>query len=491
MRTRKIIAAVMAAALTLTSLPAFTSADAAETKSTAAAESSRSIEFEGRTYTFTEEKGIRYILCDGMKFAALGHEATLVSADGIKGKIIIPKTIPLPSYTADNAAATAEVTEIGDHSFSRSFYDTDDITSVTIPESVNRIGEGAFDSRSITEIIAPDKYIELDQYAIYDTGWYEERLESGEETIFCGNLITVPDVEEYVVPEGVKSIYEAGSGLKKLKKLTVPEGVEYIIDSFGGCDNLREVTIPLSVREVDEMSFGYCTNLDGLHIAGAAREWSKTARFMNPSLALFDESGNQFYYPTEKPTESCEPYERILDSVKTELTVGESEEIRVFGRWFTPLIVREDGVYDDHHVLKIEKIGRVNDPGDRTSYTVTYRITAVEPGTCYFQFYMSNFWSEFSERLKFTVTESDGTVSEATTMSAENGRPASGTGDANCDGKVNVSDAVAVLQYIANNEKYPLSATGAANADIDGEKGITGGDAIAIQKIDAGIMTLE
>ena len=60
-------------------------------------------------------------------------------------------------------------------------------------------------------------------------------------------------------------------------------------------------------------------------------------------------------------------------------------------------------------------------------------------------------------------------------------------GDANCDDKLTVSDAVAVLQFIANAEKYPLSAQGAFNADINGEEGITGGDAIAIQKIDAGI----
>ncbi len=60
-------------------------------------------------------------------------------------------------------------------------------------------------------------------------------------------------------------------------------------------------------------------------------------------------------------------------------------------------------------------------------------------------------------------------------------------GDANTDGKITISDAVAVLQYIANAEKYPLSEQAKLNADIDGEEGITGGDAISIQKIDAGV----
>jgi len=66
-------------------------------------------------------------------------------------------------------------------------------------------------------------------------------------------------------------------------------------------------------------------------------------------------------------------------------------------------------------------------------------------------------------------------------------QPAKIQGDANCDGKITVADAVAVLQYIANAEKYPMTEQAKFNADIDGEEGITGGDAKAIQMIDAGI----
>jgi len=61
-------------------------------------------------------------------------------------------------------------------------------------------------------------------------------------------------------------------------------------------------------------------------------------------------------------------------------------------------------------------------------------------------------------------------------------------GDANLDGKVTVSDAVAVLQFVANQEKYPLSEIARINADVDGLKGITGSDAVTIQKMDAGII---
>jgi len=64
-------------------------------------------------------------------------------------------------------------------------------------------------------------------------------------------------------------------------------------------------------------------------------------------------------------------------------------------------------------------------------------------------------------------------------------------GDANLDGTVNVADAVAVLQFVANKSKYPLEPQGILNADTDGSDGITGTDAIVIQKLDAGIVKQE
>lgn len=61
-------------------------------------------------------------------------------------------------------------------------------------------------------------------------------------------------------------------------------------------------------------------------------------------------------------------------------------------------------------------------------------------------------------------------------------------GDANEDGKVNMADAVAVLQNLANSTKYPLTATGEINADCDGETGLTGSDAITILRVESGEM---
>ena len=93
----------------------------------------------------------------------------------------------------------------------------------------------------------------------------------------------------------------------------------------------------------------------------------------------------------------------------------------------------------------------------------------------------------------FTAIAAAGNAGMTTITAAESAATA-GTlyGDANLDGKITVADAVAVLQFIANQTKYALEEQGRINADvIDAGEGITGLDAIAIQMIDAQLIRPE
>lgn len=58
-------------------------------------------------------------------------------------------------------------------------------------------------------------------------------------------------------------------------------------------------------------------------------------------------------------------------------------------------------------------------------------------------------------------------------------------GDANCDEKVTLADAVAILQFIANRDKYDLKEQGRKNADVNGDGTVTAADALEIQKMDS------
>ncbi|MBR5166023.1 MAG: hypothetical protein IKW87_10785 [Ruminococcus sp.] len=63
-------------------------------------------------------------------------------------------------------------------------------------------------------------------------------------------------------------------------------------------------------------------------------------------------------------------------------------------------------------------------------------------------------------------------------------------GDANADGKLGVSDSVAILQFISNKDKYDLTAAQQSAADCyNPGDGVTAMDALTIQQVDAGLLT--
>ncbi|WP_028517950.1 glycoside hydrolase family 9 protein [Ruminococcus flavefaciens] len=78
-----------------------------------------------------------------------------------------------------------------------------------------------------------------------------------------------------------------------------------------------------------------------------------------------------------------------------------------------------------------------------------------------------------------------------TTDDASNDPKVTKYGDANCDGEVDMSDIVLIMQSLANPNKYGLKGTddhhlteqGSANADVDtSSKGVTSNDALRIQE---------
>ena len=95
-----------------------------------------------------------------------------------------------------------------------------------------------------------------------------------------------------------------------------------------------------------------------------------------------------------------------------------------------------------------------------------------------------------SESTTATTVTTEATTTAATTTQQGGSTPeVSLKGDANVDGKVTVADAVAILQSIANQDKYALKPQGKVNGDVDGAGGITANDALMIQKLDAGAIS--
>lgn len=64
-------------------------------------------------------------------------------------------------------------------------------------------------------------------------------------------------------------------------------------------------------------------------------------------------------------------------------------------------------------------------------------------------------------------------------------------GDTNCNGSIDISDAVLIMQSIVNNDEYQISEQGKLNADVIDSDGITTKDALVIQLVLANVLTVD
>jgi hypothetical protein len=136
------------------------------------------------------------------------------------------------------------VTSIGDGAFQS----CTSLTSITIPSSVTSIGSGAFyNCTSLTSITIPDSVTSIGEYSFYK----------------CTNL------ESITIPDGVTSI-ERGTfqDCSSLTSITIPSSVTSIGGmAFQYCTSLKSVSIPSSVINISYAAFSYCTGLTDLTIA--------------------------------------------------------------------------------------------------------------------------------------------------------------------------------------------------------------------------------
>ncbi len=122
--------------------------------------------------------------------------------------------------------------------------------------------------------------------------------------------------------------------------------------------------------------------------------------------------------------------------------------------------------------------GKIYQPGDE------YLIYGTIPGL---GISLEGVWENSSSPVNTTtVTPAETTTSTQTTATTAEEIV---YGDANCDGKVEIADATLILQFLTNKDEYQLTAHGMINADCSNVgDGVTAVDALAIQKLDAGVL---
>jgi hypothetical protein len=143
-----------------------------------------------------------------------------------------------------------------------SFMGCSKITEVLIPASVRTLGEGAFCEVQTVRIAHANKFFKTDKFgAIIDT--YRKIL-----------LWIPPQLTNYTVPHGVKTIGRFAGKKRQLAYVTIPDTVTKIGEyAFCGCKNLINIEIPNSISVIRHNAFQDCKQMKDIlvpeHIYGS------------------------------------------------------------------------------------------------------------------------------------------------------------------------------------------------------------------------------
>jgi hypothetical protein len=141
-------------------------------------------------------------------------------------------------YSLTNVIIGTGVTNIG----VKLFWGCGELTGITIPSNVVSIGDDAFlGCSSMTDIVIPDSVIRIGSGAFHS----------------CSRLtgVTIPSAITYIRPG---TFYSCVS----LTSITIPSSVTSIgFDAFNGCAGLTSITIPDNVTIMAHYAFSGCTGL--------------------------------------------------------------------------------------------------------------------------------------------------------------------------------------------------------------------------------------
>ncbi|MBQ9693074.1 MAG: leucine-rich repeat protein [Clostridia bacterium] len=140
------------------------------------------------------------------------------------------------------------------------------ITKLTIPDTVEIIGWGAFEKcRLISEVVIPSSVKEIQSYSFADCIALEKIVIPGTVTKLGDSVFSkCISLKEAEIGEGVVTTGDSMfSGCNKLENVILPSTLKTLEErTFSGCSSLKEIKLPDSLEKIDMGAFSGCTSLE-------------------------------------------------------------------------------------------------------------------------------------------------------------------------------------------------------------------------------------
>lgn len=204
--------------------------------------------------------------------------ATLMRYNGEGGDVVIP------SEALNTEAGWTSPSPV--KTIAPSVFQSRQLTSVLIPDSVTLIGRHAFDSNLLTNLTIPNSVTTIDSFAFSQNKLSSLKIPDGLEVlsqgIFLSNSltnVTIPNsvkiidegafynnqLTSVIIPNNVTTINERAFASNKLISLELSEGLEVLSEAVFRENFLTNVVIPNSVQIIGSEAF-YRNNLTTLTI---------------------------------------------------------------------------------------------------------------------------------------------------------------------------------------------------------------------------------
>ena len=181
----------------------------------------------------------------------------------------------LSSVTIPNS-----VTKIGQFAFSG----CSSLNSINIPASVTEIGSLAFSyCTSLYSINIPESVEDIGKEAFYKSGIYNDESNWEDDALYVDNCLvdidTDSDKTSFTIKENTRLISRlALNEWKSLKNITLPNSVKYISKhAFVSCTSLTSITLSNNLLSIGEDAFYRCSALKSITIPNSVTDIGKNA----------------------------------------------------------------------------------------------------------------------------------------------------------------------------------------------------------------------